>query len=77
MASATADGAKIRIETEAGTLLVETWEAKQLAAALNLAVGDLLYPPSLGATRADYHDALQGHKAWMAQRRAELGIEED
>lgn len=75
MARAIAEGFRVRIECEAGTFYLQPWEARELG--LGTATSDLLSYAYKDATQAQYDQAVAEHRAWLAQRRAELGIEED
>ena len=77
MARATADGAKIRVECTAGTFYLEHWEARELATELRIAVHMATTDDYKDATHQQFEQAVVEHRAWLAQRRAELGIEED
>lgn len=71
MARATADGAKVRVECEAGVFYLRPHEARKLAAEIGAAADDLFGSGS-SAPRHAYDQAIAEHQAWQTRMDAEL-----
>lgn len=73
---ATADGARIRVEVEAGTFYLQPWEARQAAAEIAAAADDLVVG-SHTLYVADFDKAVREQREWEARRKAELEGDEE